>query len=175
MYIGSWGFPGGLDGNESACNDGDLGVISSSERSPGEWKSDILQYSCRESSMGREAWWSLYKYHLRIVAIVRASLIAQSVKNPPAVQETWFDSWGRKIYWRRDRLPTPVFLDSLVAQLVKNLPAEWETWVQSLDWEDLLEKGKVQSCLTLCDPMDCSMPGFPVLYYLLEFAQTHVH
>ena len=23
--------------------------------------------------------------------------------------------------------------------------------------------------------MDCSMPGFPVLYYLLEFAQTHVH
>ena len=27
-----------------------------------------------------------------------------------------------------------------------------------------------QSCLTLCDPMDCSMPGFPVLHYLLEFA-----
>ena len=32
-----------------------------------------------------------------------------------------------------------------------------------------------KSCLTLCDPMDCSMPGFPVLYYLLEFAQTHAH
>ena len=31
-----------------------------------------------------------------------------------------------------------------------------------------------QSCLTLCDPMDCSMPGFPVLHQLLEFAQTHV-
>ena len=31
---------------------------------------------------------------------------------------------------------------SLVAQLVKNLPAMWETWVQSLDWEDPLEKGK---------------------------------
>ena len=29
--------------------------------------------------------------------------------------------------------------------------------------------------LTLCDPMDCSMPGFPVLHYLLEFAQIHVH
>ena len=28
---------------------------------------------------------------------------------------------------------------------------------------------------TLCDPMDCSTPGFPVLHYLLEFAQTHVH
>ena len=32
-----------------------------------------------------------------------------------------------------------------------------------------------QSCLSLCDPMDCSMPGFPILPYLLEFAQTHVH
>ena len=32
-----------------------------------------------------------------------------------------------------------------------------------------------KSCLTLCDPMDCSMPGFPVLHHLLEFAQTHVH
>ena len=32
-----------------------------------------------------------------------------------------------------------------------------------------------KSCPTLCDPMDCSTPGFPVLHYLLEFAQTHVH
>ena len=32
-----------------------------------------------------------------------------------------------------------------------------------------------QLCLTLCDPMDCSMPGFSVLYHLLELAQTHVH
>ena len=31
---------------------------------------------------------------------------------------------------------------SLVAQLVKNLPAMQETWVQSLGWEDPLEKGK---------------------------------
>ena len=32
-----------------------------------------------------------------------------------------------------------------------------------------------QSCSTLCDPMDCSMPGFSVLYHHLEFAQTHIH
>ena len=31
-----------------------------------------------------------------------------------------------------------------------------------------------KSCLPLCDPMDCSMPGFPVLHCLPEFAQTHV-
>ena len=32
----------------------------------------------------------------------------------------------------------------------------------------------VQSCLTLCNPMDCSMPGLPVHHQLLEFTQTHV-
>ena len=32
-----------------------------------------------------------------------------------------------------------------------------------------------QSCLTLCDPMDCSMLGLPVHYQLLEFSQNHVH
>ena len=32
-----------------------------------------------------------------------------------------------------------------------------------------------QSCLTLCDPMNCSTPGFPVHHQLLELAQTHVH
>ena len=32
----------------------------------------------------------------------------------------------------------------------------------------------LKSSLTLCDLMDCSMPGFPVLHYLLEFAQTHI-
>ena len=32
-----------------------------------------------------------------------------------------------------------------------------------------------QLCLTLCDPLDCSPPGFLVLHYLLEFAEKHVH
>ena len=32
-----------------------------------------------------------------------------------------------------------------------------------------------QPCLTLCDAMDCSTPGLPVHYQLLEFTQTHVH
>ena len=30
-----------------------------------------------------------------------------------------------------------------------------------------------QSCLTLCDPVDCSTPGFSVLHHLQELAQTH--
>ena len=63
---------------ESACNAGDPGLIPGSGKAAGEGKSYPLQYS-----------------------------------------------WA-----------------SLVAQLVKNPPAMWETWVQSLCWEDPLEKGK---------------------------------
>ena len=33
----------------------------------------------------------------------------------------------------------------------------------------------VQSCLTLCDPMDCSMPGLLVHHQFLEFTKTHDH
>ena len=32
-----------------------------------------------------------------------------------------------------------------------------------------------QSCLTLCDPMNCSMPGLPIHHQLPEFTQTHIH
>ena len=39
----------------------------------------------------------------------------------------------------------------------------------------LMFSSVAQSCTTLCDPMDCSMPGLPVHHQLVEFTQTHVH
>ena len=39
-----------------------------------------------------------------------ASLVAQLVKNLPAMQGPQFDSWVGEICWKRDRVPTPVFL-----------------------------------------------------------------
>ena len=76
MYLS--GFPDSSVGKESTCKAGDGGWIPGSGRSPGEGIGYALQYS-----------------------------------------------WA-----------------SLVAQLVRNLPAMQETWVQSLGWEDPLEKGK---------------------------------
>ena len=35
--------------------------------------------------------------------------MAQRVKNPPIMRETWVQPWVRKIPWGRERLPTPVF------------------------------------------------------------------
>ena len=68
-------------------------------------------------------------------------LVAQLVKNPPAMQETLVRLPVTKIPWRRDRLPTPVFLGFPGGLDSKELPAMRETWVWSLGWEDPLGEG----------------------------------
>ena len=50
------GLPSGSDGQESACNAGDLDLIPGLGRSPGEGNDYALQYSCLENSMDRGAW-----------------------------------------------------------------------------------------------------------------------
>ena len=52
------GFLGGSDGEESACNVGDLGSIPGLGRSPREGKGYPLQYSCLGNPMDRGAWWA---------------------------------------------------------------------------------------------------------------------
>ena len=78
------GFSDSLSGKESTCNTGDPGLIPRSGRSTGEAIGFLLQ---RIGYPLQYSW---------------ASLVAQVVKNPPAMRETW---------------------------------------IQSLDWEDPLEKG----------------------------------
>ena len=49
------------------------------------------------------------------------------------------------------------------------------TSILRLYWHFICICSVAQSCLALCDPMDCSMPGFHVHYQLPEPAQTQVH
>ena len=55
MHI-NMGFPGGSDGEESACNAADPGLIPGSGRSPGEGNGNPLRYACLENPMDRGAW-----------------------------------------------------------------------------------------------------------------------
>ena len=49
------GFPGGSDGKESACNEGDLGLIPGLGRSPGGGRGNPLHYSCLENPHGQSS------------------------------------------------------------------------------------------------------------------------
>ena len=55
LYNGM-GFPGSSDGKESACNAGDLGLISGSGKLPRGGNGNPLQYTCLENPMDRGAW-----------------------------------------------------------------------------------------------------------------------
>ena len=83
VFIPSLGFPDSSVGKESTCNAGDSGLIPGSGRS-----GEVIDYPFQYS-------W--------------ASLVAQLVMNPPAVQETWVQSLGWEDPWRREKLPIPVF------------------------------------------------------------------
>ena len=57
-----------------------------------------------------------------------------------------------------------------------SLQMKWQkTDIAALAYHIIHLSSVVQLCPTLCNPMDCSTPDFPVLHYLLEFAQTLVH
>ena len=84
LHSSHWGFPHSSVGKESTCSAGNPSSIPGSGRSAGEGIGYPLQYAC-------------------------ASLVAQLVKNLPALRENWLWSQGLEDPWRRERLTTPVF------------------------------------------------------------------
>ena len=54
-------------------------------------------------------------------------------------------------------------------------PRQYSCLENSMDPHTFTFSSVVPLSLTLCDPMDCSPPGFPVRHHLPEIAQTHVH
>ena len=78
------GFPDSSIGKEHICNARDTGSIHGLGISTGEGIGYPLQ----------DSW---------------ACLVAQLVKNPPAVRETWVRSLVGNIPWRREKLPNPIF------------------------------------------------------------------
>ena len=94
-------------------------------------------------------------------------------KDPLCQCRSEFNPSVGNIPWRRKWQSTPLFLPG------KSHVQSWQTTVHVVtkrnDLVTELSYSVAKSCPTLCGPMTCSMPGFPVLRYLLKFAQTHVH
>ena len=136
------GFPGGSDCKESACNEGDLDSVPGLGKSPREGQGYLLQYSGLENSMDRGAWQStvhgvtkhrtlLSRFHFSLLSW--ASLVAQTVKNLPIIQETRIQSLGQEhplekgmatyssiLAWRIPWTEEPGSLQSIGSQRVKH-------------------------------------------------------
>ena len=160
-------FPGGSDSKASACNVGDPGSIPGSGRSPGEGNDTPLQYSCRENPMDGGAWWvqstglqrighnwaiSLY---LSIVTQLSPSLHFHAVK------------MGQQLKYREECGVLCVMDRFLPWSLILRL--FWGSiWTNPII-RDILKLSaaaaaakSLQSCPTLRDPMDYSLPGSSV-------------
>ena len=126
-----WGFPSGSEGEESACNVGDLGSIPDLVRSPGGGNGNLFQCSGLENCMDRGAWQAtvhgvtksrtwLSNFH---------SFTLEQMQQPGHVSKSWqLSQIGRDL---------PSYLNFPVAQTVKNLPVIQETWVRPLGHKDL--------------------------------------
>ena len=102
------------------------------------------------------------------------------VKNPPALRETWVGSldWedalekgmathSSTLAWRTPWTEEHGVLQSTGLQRVG---LDWVTKYSTYQFSS-----GVQSCLTLCNPMGCSTPGFPVHRQLPELTQGHIY
>ena len=90
-----------------------------------------------------------------------------------------FDPWVGKIPWRRKRLSTPVFWPGEFHGLCSpwsHKESDITDWFSlSLFFQSVLFSSIAQSCLSLGDTIDYSIPGFPVHHQLPEFTHTNVH
>ena len=107
IYKQKQDFPGGSDSKASVYNARDLGSSPGLGRSPGEGDGNPLQYYCLENPMERGDWQAT----LYGVAKSQTQLSDFTHSLMPFSGLPWQLSWVGKILWRRDMLPTPVFLD----------------------------------------------------------------
>ena len=104
----------------------------------------------------------------------RAQRIPAPTASPPAAQASPLRGTGPPVLSPRSRQGLgPSWLQVSTQQPVWPALKEPPTVPQGLD--SVQFSSVSQSCPTLCDPMDCSTPGFPVHHQLLELAQTQVH
>ena len=121
--------------------------------------------------------------------------IVQSLSEPKSGRSYWMGEKGL-IYvlersfitswtifcWGQKRRFVCLFFSRKVLILVSTallfciLAGSWSNIEKGLTSVSLhLYCSAAKSCPTLCSPMDYSTPGFPVLHYLPEFAQVHIH
>ena len=97
--------------------------------------------------------------------------------------QVYYSSMGfsRQEYWSGVPVPSPIFKsrpgDFINNQILKilNVGPRRQPLGKTILFTFNQFSSVTQSCCTLCDPIDCSTPGFSDRHQLPELAQTHVH
>ena len=107
------------------------------------------------------------------VGVKQTSLVAQLVKNPPAMQETLIRLLGQAVPpGEGTGYPLQYSWASLAAQMVKNPPALQETWVWSLGWEDPMEEGMATHSSILAWRISSNRGAWRAMVYRVAKSQT---
>ena len=100
------------------------------------------------------------------------------------LDEKWYSHYGKYVsalcikhtIWSRNYTPIYLFQKNKTLNLKKKTCKQFFITIAFMISETSVEFSSVtQSCPTLCNPMNHSMPGLPVHHQLPEFTQTHVH
>ena len=157
------GFPGGSDGEESACNVGDLGSIPELERSPGGGHNYPLQYSCPENPHGQRSLvgYSLWGHkELDTIELLSSSsstrLIGKSSRPSPLTYAKPF----LPFMWAEFSHPAlPSHSWHCIGGFVRSSKQAWPHEAPPSGDAAAAAAKLLQSCPTLCDPIGRSPPG----------------
>ena len=116
-------------------------------------------------------------FQARIPEQVAISSSSGSSQTQDQTQVSWVSWTGTRILycWATKEFPMKRTVVSKFENLGQEIDGSLEQRVGNLFSVIWCCCSVAKSCPTLCYPMNCSMPGFPVLHCLSEFAQTHVH
>ena len=147
---------------------GDTGLIPESGRCLGGGNGNTLQYSCLENSMDQGVWEAI------VLGFTESQMeLSTKVKHDPQLQAVapspTRDS-NKKETWCIKTKGHPTYSQHLSVVLRGK-----QLITKAVSHSSHILSSVAQSCPTICDPMDCSIPGFSAHHQLLELAQTHVH
>ena len=162
---------------------GDLNLIPGLGKSPGEGNGNPLHYSCLGNPMDRQAWWAT----VHRVTKSQTWLSNKAHTHTCPEKNLWMRTERREVqidFHLEEKKKNLIVrlglqLKKIIRILTLNILAKviYSTFAfsQARELADCCCHSVTRSCPALCDLLDCSMPGFPVLHYFPEFAQIHVH
>ena len=118
----------------------------------------------------------------RFSASASASVLPRNIQGLISFRTDWFDLLAfqgtHKSLLQHHSSKASVFWHSTFFKVQLSHPYDyWKkySFVLIIICFYVIYSSVTQSCPTLCDPMNCNTPGFPVNHQFLEFTQTHVH